>query len=28
VELQVDKYPEVRLSVQVHTLSTQRSLGL
>jgi MSHA biogenesis protein MshJ len=27
-ELQVDKYPEVRLSVQVHTLSTQRSLGL
>jgi MSHA biogenesis protein MshJ len=28
VELQVDKYPEVRLSMQVHTLSTQRSLGL
>jgi MSHA biogenesis protein MshJ len=28
VELQVDKYPEVRLSLQVHTLSTQRSLGL
>jgi MSHA biogenesis protein MshJ len=28
MELQVDKYPEVRLSVQVHTLSTQRSLGL
>lgn len=27
-ELQVDKYPEVRLSVQVRTLSTQRSLGL
>ncbi len=28
VELQVDKYPEVRLSLQIHTLSTQRSLGL
>jgi MSHA biogenesis protein MshJ len=28
VELQVDKYPEVRLSVQIHTLSTQRALGL
>jgi MSHA biogenesis protein MshJ len=28
VELQADKYPEVRLTLQVHTLSTQRSLGL
>jgi len=28
VELQVEKYPEVRLTLQVHTLSTQRSLGL
>ncbi len=28
VDLQVDKYPEVRLSLQIHTLSTQRSLGL
>lgn len=28
VELQVEKYPEVRLTVQVQTLSTQRSLGL
>lgn len=28
VELQVEKYPEVRLTVQVQTLSTQRALGL
>lgn len=28
VELEVGKYPEVRLTLQVHTLSTQRSLGL
>ena len=28
VELQVEKYPEVRLTVQVQTLSTQRTLGL
>jgi MSHA biogenesis protein MshJ len=28
VDLQVDKYPEVRLTVQVHTLSTKRALGL
>lgn len=28
LELQVEKYPEVRLTLQVHTLSTQRSLGL
>lgn len=28
VELQVEKYPEVRMTLQVHTLSTQRSLGL
>ena len=27
-ELQVDKYPEVRLTVQLRTLSTQPSLGL
>ena len=27
-ELQVEKYPEVRLSLQIHTLSTQPSLGL
>jgi MSHA biogenesis protein MshJ len=27
-ELQADQYPEVRLTVQVHTLSLQRSLGL
>lgn len=27
-ELQVEQYPEVRLTVQVHTLSNQRSLGL
>jgi MSHA biogenesis protein MshJ len=27
-ELQVEKYPEVRLTVQLHTLSPQRSLGL
>jgi len=27
-ELQVEKYPDVRLTVQVHTLSTQPSLGL
>jgi MSHA biogenesis protein MshJ len=27
-ELQVEQYPEVRLTLQVHTLSTQRSLGL
>ena len=28
VELQVEQYPEVRLTLQVHTLSTQRALGL
>ena len=28
VELQVEQYPDVRLTLQVHTLSTQRSLGL
>lgn len=28
VDLEVDKYPEVRLTLQVHTLSTKRSLGL
>jgi len=28
VELQVEKYPEVRMTLEVHTLSTQRSLGL
>jgi len=28
VELQVEQYPEVRLTLRVHTLSTQRSLGL
>lgn len=28
VDLQVEKYPEVRMTLQVHTLSTQRSLGL
>jgi MSHA biogenesis protein MshJ len=28
VQLQVEQYPEVRLTLQVHTLSTQRSLGL
>lgn len=28
VELQVEQYPEVRLTLQVHTLSSQRSLGL
>ena len=28
VELQVEKYPEVRLTLQVQTLSTQRTLGL
>ena len=27
VDLQVEQYPEVRLTLQVHTLSTQRSLG-
>jgi len=27
-ELQVEQYPEVRLTVQVRTLSTQPSLGL
>jgi MSHA biogenesis protein MshJ len=27
-ELQVEKYPEVRLTIQLHTLSPQRSLGL
>ena len=26
-DLQVEQYPEVRLSLQVHTLSTQRALG-
>ena len=28
VDLHVEKYPEVRLTLEVHTLSTQRSLGL
>jgi MSHA biogenesis protein MshJ len=28
VELQVEKYPDVRMTLQVQTLSTQRSLGL
>jgi MSHA biogenesis protein MshJ len=28
VDLQVEKYPEVRLTVHIHTLSTKRSLGL
>jgi MSHA biogenesis protein MshJ len=28
VELRVEQYPDVRLTLQVHTLSTQRSLGL
>jgi MSHA biogenesis protein MshJ len=28
VDLQVEHYPEVRLTLQVHTLSTKRSLGL
>ena len=28
MELQVEQYPEVRLTLQVNTLSTQRSLGL
>jgi MSHA biogenesis protein MshJ len=28
VDLQVEQYPEVRLTLQVHTLSTKRSLGL
>jgi MSHA biogenesis protein MshJ len=28
VELQVEKYPEVRMTLQVHTLSAQRSLSL
>ena len=28
LELQVEQYPEVRLTLQVHTVSTQRSLGL
>jgi MSHA biogenesis protein MshJ len=28
VELQVEQYPQVRMTLQVHTLSTQRSLGL
>lgn len=28
VDLQAEKYPEVRMTLQVHTLSTQRSLGL
>jgi MSHA biogenesis protein MshJ len=28
VELQVEQYPDVRLTLQVHTLTTQRSLGL
>ena len=28
VDLQVEQYPEVRLMLQVHTLSTKRSLGL
>jgi MSHA biogenesis protein MshJ len=27
-ELQLEQYPEVRLTLQVHTLSSQRSLGL
>ena len=28
VELRVEQYPEVRMTLQVHTLSTQRALGL
>lgn len=28
LEMQVEQYPEVRLTLQLHTLSTQRSLGL
>ncbi len=28
IELQVEQYPDVRLTLQVHTLSTQRTLGL
>jgi MSHA biogenesis protein MshJ len=28
VQLQLEQYPEVRLHLQIHTLSTQRSLGL
>jgi MSHA biogenesis protein MshJ len=28
VELQVEQYPDVRLLLQIHTLSTQRALGL
>ncbi len=28
MQLQVEQYPEVRLTLQLHTLSTQRSLGL
>jgi MSHA biogenesis protein MshJ len=28
VELQVEQYPEVRLMLQIHTLSTRRALGL
>lgn len=28
LELQVEQYPEVRLTLQVHTVSTQRTLGL
>jgi len=28
VELQVQSYPEIQLTVQIHTLSPQRSLGL
>jgi MSHA biogenesis protein MshJ len=27
-DLQVEKYPDVRLTLQIHTLSTKRSLGL
>ena len=28
VDLQVEKYPDVRLTLHIHTLSTKRSLGL
>lgn len=28
VEIQTEQYPELRLTMQVHTLSTQRTLGL
>jgi len=28
IELQVEQYPDIRLTLQVHTLSTQRTLGL